>query len=126
MAKEQNFSFSSSATDVLTANPGLSLSVSQLQAIQSGVLVTTPWRGDSGCIQKSSRYEGDTKLVYMVLDGTAYSIGGSGVRVANLNDFRETLRSAFANGQRISFCFNTRTHKMSMLNVYKCGCPCDQ
>lgn len=125
MAKSQVFTFTPNATNVFTANPGLTFNSKQLQLIQTGQLVAVGTvRGlKKGCIDWL-RYEGDTRLTYMSLDGVIYGATGTN-RTINLNDFREKLASAHANGQRISFCYNSASDKMDMLNVHRCGCSCN-
>ncbi len=126
MAKLQSFSFTPNATNVFIANPGLAFNSKQLQLIQTGQLVARGTvRGLKGGCVDWLRYEGDNKLTHMSLDGVIY--GPSGVnRTINLNDFREKIASAHSNGQRISFCYNSSTDKMDMLNVYRCGCSCNK
>ena len=129
MAKVPNFTFTPNATTVFTANPGLAFNSKQLQLIQTGQLVSvgTITGLRKGCIDWL-RYEGDSQLTFMSLDGVVYGVNSySGMnRVTNLNDFREKLASAHANGQRISFCYNSSVAKINMLNVHRCGCSCNK
>ena len=124
-----NLSFSTTANNVLAANPGLAFSLADLQAIQVGTLVTRGTiRGkDRGCINWL-RFDSDKELTHMSVDGDIYSsrTSAGAERVANLNDFRQTLQNALSNGHRISFCYNSRSDVMSMLNVFHCGCSCDK
>lgn len=125
MAKSSVFTFTPNSTTVFTANPGLTFNSKQLQLIQTGQLIsvgTITGVGKSGCIDWL-RYEGDNQLTFMSLDGVIYGETGAN-RTINLNDFREKLASAHANGQRISFCYNSAGDKMNMLNVHRCGCSC--
>jgi hypothetical protein len=126
MAKSSVFTFTPNATTVFSANPGLTFNSKQLQLIQTGQLISVGTIGGrkEGCIDWL-RYEGDTRLTFMSLDGVIYGATGTN-RTINLNDFREKLASAHANGQRISFCYNSATDKMDMLNVHRCGCSCSK
>ena len=115
-----NLTFSPTATDVLTANPGLTFSIEQLQAIQAGTLIVvgtiSPEKGKKSI--EWLRYERDNHLTHLQIDGKVYGISGA-FRVVNLNDFRERLQNAMDHGHGISFCFDSRTDKISMLNVFK-------
>jgi hypothetical protein len=54
----------------------------------------------------------------MSLEGDIYGTTGANC-TTDLNDFREKLALAHANGQRISFCYNSAVDKMNMLNVHR-------
>ncbi|MEO1262908.1 MAG: hypothetical protein AAFZ15_29135 [Bacteroidota bacterium] len=127
MAKQVNLSFSATTNSVIAANPGLAFSVADLQAIQVGTLVTrgTIYGFEKGCIDWL-RFDSDKDLTHMSIDGDVYSsrTSAGAERIANLNDFRQSLQNALSNGHRISFCYNKRTDVMSMLNVFRCGCEC--
>lgn len=120
-------------------NPGINLSdadmklaaAGQLQLVGLGSILPTgpivanpgsnPNRNPAkGCIQILRYQKNSNDLIYLTIDGNAYSGG-------NINDFRDILTDASLNGKCINFCWNEEKKEMSMVNVYpQCCCECDE
>lgn len=116
--------------EVLRANPDLDFSSIDLAKAQKGTLVVAgslfppqpPSSGlKRGCIT-SLRYQDDgNDLVRIVVGGVSYTTA----QISNLNDFRNRLQEAANFGHEVSFCFYSEDKKMTMLNIYPCGCKCE-
>ena len=123
-----SLSVSPQMLDMLRANPGLNFSATDLAKIQNGTLVVAgalaPPRHTSplkrGCISQLRYQKNGNDLERIVVGGTTYDIS----QVKNLNDFRDRLQEAANHGHEVSFCFYSRDKKMTMLNIYPCGCKC--
>jgi len=132
MAKNDQAPFvaSDSIVRILQQNPGLAFGPADFQDMQMGVLLPTdiafrPPGGDLkdyGCITEL-RYDSDTKLVQVTFDSGARLNSSN---VSNLSDFREIFQMAANFGHGITSCYNTRTKKLSMVNLIPCRCQCDK
>lgn len=125
MSDQKDFTVTASpnVVSVLAGNPGLSFTRAQLDAIQRGTLVLvgvgsitiggslTP----KGCITRLFYGSSSEDLDFVEVDGVYYA-------PSNLKDFRERFEDAARHGLRINFCLDKNTNKMSMLNLYPCGC----
>lgn len=120
-------------------NPGINLSdadmklaaTGQLQLVgagsilQQGPIVINPGGGTNpspqkGCIEYLRYQKNSEDLVYLVIDGNAYSGG-------NINDFRDILTEAALAGKCVNFCWNEEKKEMTMVNVYpQCCCKCNE
>ena len=115
MANDNALTFSGNIQTVLSANPGVTFSQSQLRAIEANVIVIK-----QGCIRRMV-YQGNSQtLSYIVLDPDG------GVSATNFIDFREVLERAADHGHGVLFCFDTKSRKMSMPHILPCRCTCDK
>lgn len=102
--------------DVLSNNPSLTLSRSQLRSI---VLGTTVWK--RGCV-KALRYQEDSKDLHTVQLGSHIFHGGN---ASNLKDFREVFEQAACCGFEVGLC-HVNDKEINMVWVYPCKCTCDK
>ncbi|MGH9157287.1 MAG: hypothetical protein ACRD1K_15945 [Acidimicrobiales bacterium] len=118
---------SPSAIAVIAGNPGLVFDAVAVRAISAGTLVLAP-SGQVRCIT-SLRYQKDSKdLVFVAFDDGTYASTGPAAApnqtVKNLNDFRDRFQEAANFGHGVSYCLDTTTGTMTMLNIFPCRCKC--
>ena len=126
---DNDFIASPDAVAVLAGNPGLQFTRADIQAIAAGTLTLVPLPGVArGCITSLRYGKGSDDLTFVFLDNGRYYTTGPAPApnetVKNLNDFREVFAQAACCGHGVSFCVNTATDTMSMLNVFPCRCQC--
>ena len=137
--QQQDLTANPNVVSVISANPGLTFSAEDLDAMQRGDLVivgqgalpTGPgsladpsqfpfWPSfPRGCITQLRYGTSSDDLDYLEVDGVGYW-------PVNLKDFREVLGQAACCGHKISFCWFKSSNTMRMLNVYPCKCCDDQ
>ena len=108
---------SDNAIQLFQQNPGLTFSITDLRAIDTGNLIWV-----AGCITRL-RYEGgDDDLLYVAFDsGQSLHTGTA----ANLNDFRKAFQTAANFGFRITACLYKKEKRLRMVNLMPCRCKCD-
>ncbi|MGH9165685.1 MAG: hypothetical protein ACRDZW_09265 [Acidimicrobiales bacterium] len=134
MAPNDSFVANANAIGVIAGNPGLQFDRAALNAIAAGTLVLAPpftfGSSASGCIQSLRYGKSSDDLTFVFLDnGNYYTTQGGGAAapgfaVKNLNDFRDRFQEALEFGLGVSFCLDTATGTMFMLNLFPCRCKC--
>ena len=112
-----------SVSNLLTGNPGITLSDVHIRALTAGTLVLSTNNGH-GCITHLRYGDNDKDLDLVTLEDGGTTKVWSSTEVKNLADFRERFQEAANFGHRVTFCVNTAEKTMFMLNIYPCGCPC--
>ena len=115
MADKDALTLTGNVQTVLLANPGVTFTRQQLQAIAVSDIVIK-----QGCIVRMVYRKSSEDLSYIELDPDG------GVSAVNFNDFREVLKCAMDNGHHVLFCFNVKTNEMSMPHFRPCRCTCDK
>ena len=110
---EDNLTFTGNVQAVLSANPGVTFTPTQLRAIAANQIVVK-----QGCIKRMVYGQNSDDLVYIVLDPDG------GVSATNFNNYREVLERAIDNGHYVLFCFDEKSKKMSMPHIIPCRCKC--
>ena len=115
MADKDTLSLTGNVQTVLLANPGVTFTRPQLQAIAANEIVIK-----QGCIDRMVYQKSGDNLTYIELDPDG------GVSASNFNDFRDVLKCAMDHGHHVLFCFNEKTREMSMPHFRPCRCTCDK
>ncbi len=120
MAQEREpITFTQNLIDVVSANPGLTVTPGVFTGIVNGNVVVV-----RGCIRELRYGDGDKDLDVLTLDD------GHGpytaADIANLRDFRERFQEAANFGHAVNFCWDKTAKKMTMLNILPCKCKCAQ
>lgn len=101
---------------VLATNPGLLVTQVDLAAIISGDIFS-----DAGCI-KVLRYGKNSKDVEYVEFDSGKSLDSSAI--TNLSDFAQVFQDAANHGLRVTYCRYKAAKRISMVNLWPCGCTC--
>lgn len=128
MAERETFVANANVVDVLSANPGLRLDQTQLADLIGGRLTLTPAGAQrKGCITYMRFFRNSNDLDFITVTAGGTSTSWSSRQITNLGDFQECLKEAALAGIEVSWCVNSSTKKMNMLNLYPCDpCTCRQ
>ena len=97
--------------NVITQNPGLNLSLSDVQNVTL----------EGGCV-RFIRYGKNSDDLTMVRfdNGTVLSSSAT----PTLADFRESFECAAKHGMAVTYCITRDRKTLSMVNLYPCLCSC--
>ena len=117
-ADDKAVTFTQDLIDVVVNNPGLTMSIGDLQIAERGEI-----KMPRGCIKELRFGNKDNDLVQVIWE-SGYVLKTS--NASNLNDFRETFKEAACCGHGISACHFINAKRISMVNLTPCQCKCDR